>query len=72
MLDNKRINRSSNGCRALGLGIYWQIYANTTNAVILYVIPLGFTGSREHAMETKHAIARTDIGMRNTLSLIHI
>ena len=40
MLDNKRMNRSSNDNRALGLKIYWQIYANTTNAVILDVIPL--------------------------------
>ena len=38
MLDKKRINLSSNGCRALGLGIFWQIYVNTTNAVILVVI----------------------------------
>ena len=36
MLDNKRINRSSNDYRALGLGISRQIDANTTNAVILY------------------------------------
>ena len=40
MPDNKGINRSSNDHRALGLGIYWQIYVNTTNAVILYVIRL--------------------------------
>ena len=37
----KRINRSSNDHRALGLGISRQIYVNTTNAVILVVIPLG-------------------------------
>ena len=36
--DNKRINRSSNDNRALGLGISRQIFVNTTNAVILYVI----------------------------------
>ena len=40
MLDNKRINRSSNDNRALGLGILRQIYVNTTNAVILVVIRL--------------------------------
>ena len=40
MPDNKRINRSSNDTRALGLGIFRQIYVNTTNAVILYVISL--------------------------------
>ena len=38
MLDNKKLNRSSNDRRALGLKNTWQIYVNTTNAVNLNVI----------------------------------
>ena len=35
-----RMNRSSNDARALGLVDFRQTFADTTNAVILYVIPL--------------------------------
>ena len=38
--DNKKLNRSSNDRRALGLGNFWQIHDNTTNAVNLDVIML--------------------------------
>ena len=40
MADNKKLNRSSNDRRALGLGNTWQFDANNTNAVNLDVLPI--------------------------------
>ena len=73
MLDNKKLNRSSNDRRALGLGNTWQFDANTTNAVNLDVIWLlaeqGVDGGNGMTQELEKSLAVDSSALAQSRSL---